>query len=99
MRRVGLLALLVALAGCQGAALPDRFTERIEWVRQYEQEKRSADFDMVLVPGDAQRGIEPFYMSATEVTGGMFYDWSYCRDLDVWTAAVLQAQGLRPSPP
>ncbi|MEO0476840.1 MAG: SUMF1/EgtB/PvdO family nonheme iron enzyme, partial [Planctomycetota bacterium] len=33
-------------------------------------------FELVFVPGDVARGIEPFYLSKTEVAAEMFYPWA-----------------------
>lgn len=83
----------------QASALPERFTDQIKRYSRYSKPARpTAEFEMVLVPGDADEGIEPFYMSATEVTWAMFYDWAYSIDIDVDNSAKLQQLGLRPSP-
>jgi len=75
------------------ASLPGSFTDSVSYPNKTE----PIPFDMVLVPGDAAAGIAPFYMSATEVTWELFYDWSYRTDLDANTAAELESQDLRPS--
>lgn len=95
------IAAGVAVAGNGGtptpavdlASLPGAFTDSVSYPNKTE----PIAFDMVLVPGDAAAGIAPFYMSATEVSWEMFYDWSYRTDLDANTAAELEAQDLRPS--
>ncbi|MEM6258195.1 MAG: YceI family protein [Planctomycetota bacterium] len=60
-------------------------------------------FDMVLVPGDIEKGIAPFYMASHEVTWGMFRKWMYSTDLEnegvpAAEIAKLIEEGLRPSP-
>lgn len=55
-------------------------------------------FEMVLIPGDAARGIEPFYIGQTEVTWAMFRGWSYAADLESTDEVTRELdQGLRPS--
>lgn len=82
-------------AGLNAAAsdLPETFTD----VVPYEKGGRPS-FDMVLVPGDASKGIEPYYMATTEVTWEMFYNWAYSTDIGPNRSAILQIIGLRPSP-
>jgi len=57
-----------------------------------------SEFDMILVPGDAEKGIAPFYMSETEVAWNRLEYWAYCRDIDTNEAKVLIDQDLRPTP-
>lgn len=82
-------------AGLNTAAddLPAMFTD----VVPYEKGARPS-FEMVLVPGDASKGIEPYYMAKTEVTWEMFYAWAYSTDISPNRSAILQVIGLRPSP-
>lgn len=86
------------------ASLPARFTDCVDYKNQKGDSKLrdlgyTADFEMVLVPGDPARGIGPFYVQTTEVTWKMFRAWSYCGDIDDQThAAALKAALLRPSP-
>jgi formylglycine-generating enzyme required for sulfatase activity len=93
-----------AAVGAEPAKLPARFADRIDY-----QNKRadphcrdlgySAQFDMVLVPGDPAKGIGPFYVETTEVTWQMFRAWSYCEDLlDPGYASSQKQALLRPSP-
>lgn len=58
-------------------------------------------FEMVLVPGDKAQGIEPFYMSETEVNWAMVDKWMFAGDLDGESETViaeLREIGLRPTP-
>lgn len=60
-------------------------------------------FGMVLVQGDANKDIDPFYMATHEVTWGMFARWMYCTDLEQagvspHEIAKLILAGRRPSP-
>lgn len=77
------------------AGLPKVFTDHSEgYDKKY-------PFKMVLVPGDPQAGVGPFYMSEHEVTWGMFDRWMDAGDLDGQPAAELaelRELGLRPSP-
>lgn len=86
---------------------PERFTDAAPQYVQRENvdgdtvavETDPVPFDMIRVPGDAARGIEPFYMGETEVTWAMLESWMYCRDLvDIEEIQRLIAEGLRPSP-
>jgi formylglycine-generating enzyme required for sulfatase activity len=57
-------------------------------------------FEMVLVPGDAESGAEPFYLEKHEVTWDEFMPWVEGRDLD--NEALVgeeRAMKLRPSSP
>lgn len=73
--------------------LPASFTDYVTYTGA-----EPMPFDMVLVPGDADAGIAPFYMSTLEVTWDLFYDWAYAKDIGVQEQVDLQAQDLRPSP-
>lgn len=60
-------------------------------------------FQMLLIPGDKSRGIEPFYIAETEVTWGMMKDWMYQVDLigqelTYRERAEIENKGQRPSP-
>ncbi len=59
----------------------------------------SDPFELVLVPGDPDKGIQPFYMSKYETTWGQFMPWAYCNDIDETEAAKQRAKELRPSTP
>lgn len=75
--------------------LPEHFTDHS---RGYD---KNYPFKMLLVPGDPDQGISPFYMSEHEVTWGMFDRWMEAGDLDGKPAAMLadlREIGLRPSP-
>ncbi|MEC9048000.1 MAG: SUMF1/EgtB/PvdO family nonheme iron enzyme [Planctomycetota bacterium] len=86
------------------AKLPARFTDYVD----YENERGAdevldlgyqAEFEMVLIPGDQEKGVAPFYAQTTEVTWQMFRAWSYCTDLeDPSYAAKMKEQLLRPTP-
>ncbi len=87
--------------------LPARFTdfspiyikENMPDGREVPRLNRHVPFDMVLVPGDSDAGLHPFYLSRLEVTWGMIEAWSYCRDIeDVDEIKRLIREGLRPSP-
>ncbi|MGB0768330.1 MAG: formylglycine-generating enzyme family protein [Phycisphaeraceae bacterium] len=75
------------------AGLPKTFTDRVLGY-----EKTDVPFEMVLVPGDASREIEPFYIGKTEVSRAMFLRWAYGDDLDDHEAFhSLVEQDLRPT--
>lgn len=78
-------------------ALPKAFTDHVP---SYHNEQQA--FGMVLVPGDSEQGIAPFYMSTHEVRWGMIDFWMYCHDIEgKLSKAEIQDlidQGLRPSP-
>ena len=86
------------------STLPARFDDRVDYRNSAGSERfkdlgYTADFEMVLVPGDRARGIGPFYVQTTEVSWEMFRAWSYCEDvLDPAYAAELREAELRPSP-
>jgi hypothetical protein len=86
------------------ASLPESFTDHVDY-----QNARGADnivdlgyevpFEMILIPGDAEQGIQPFYVQKTETTWQMFRAWSYCTDIeDPLHAATLKDDLLRPTP-
>ena len=84
--------------------LPERFTDHVDYQNERGDEQvldlgYQAEFEMVLIPGDAEKGIAPFYAQTTEVTWQMFRAWSYCTDLeDPSYAAKMKEQLLRPTP-
>ena len=86
------------------ASLPKSFTDHVDY-----QNARGDDnivdlgyevpFEMILIPGDAEQGIQPFYVQKTEATWQMFRAWSYCTDIeDPLHAATLKDDLLRPTP-
>lgn len=78
--------------------LPGRFTDYVpRYILETETQLDPVPFEMVLVPGDAEAGIQPFYMATHEVTWNMLGDWASHIDIDVNTAANLMAIDLRPS--
>jgi len=92
--------------------LPASFTDHVPRIRlidsydaatgtyEYtEQDAGAVAFEMVLIPGDPERGIEPFYMGKTEVTWVMIEWWAFWRDLEVSEAHRLIEQDLRPTDP
>ncbi|MCA8975117.1 MAG: SUMF1/EgtB/PvdO family nonheme iron enzyme [Planctomycetes bacterium] len=86
------------------AALPPRFVDKVDY-KNAAGDARMKDlgfevpFEMVLVPGDPEQGIAPFYVQTTEVTWRMFRAWSYCEDIgDAGHAGQLKDALLRPSP-
>ncbi len=73
-------------------ATPAQFTDTIR--------SSQIDFDMVLVPGDPQRGIKPFYIGKHEVTWDQVMPWVDGKDLpDDHLRSIATALGLRPSKP
>lgn len=56
------------------------------------------DYELCLIPGDADQQIKPFYIGKTEVTWDMFYEWSYGQDLDSRELSEAIKKDLRPSP-
>jgi len=93
-----------AAGGPDLANLPERFTDYVDYKNERGDKQvldlgYQAEFEMVLIPGDAAKGIKPFYAQTTEVTWEMFRAWSYCTDLeDPAYAAKLKEQLLRPTP-
>jgi formylglycine-generating enzyme required for sulfatase activity/polyisoprenoid-binding protein YceI len=58
------------------------------------------NFDMVLVPGDAEQEVAPLYFGKYEVTWDEFMPWVDGRDIgDEDRMGELRAMKLRPSPP
>lgn len=90
-----LIPTLIMLGLCSGcsASLPHRITGEVSYP-----DREPVVFDLVLVPGDTEAGITPFYMTTHEVTWEMFYEWAACWHIDLETRNELKAQGLRPSP-
>ncbi|MEM9345031.1 MAG: SUMF1/EgtB/PvdO family nonheme iron enzyme [Planctomycetota bacterium] len=101
---IAAVAIAYSLLGCQSTpnqalneseSEPGLFTERLTVPIT----QTRVAFDMVRMPGDEARAIEPFYISRHEVTWQMIYDWMYCQDLeDQQEAWALIDEGLRPSP-
>ena len=59
-----------------------------------------AAFDMILVPGDAGKGIKTFYLGKTEVTWDEFLPWALCKDIpEEADQAEQRALNQRPSAP
>ena len=74
------------------SALSPRYTETIPATQ--------IPFEMVLVPGDAERDIRPLYVGKFEVTWDEFMPWVDGRDLEnPDSLGELRAMKLRPSPP
>jgi formylglycine-generating enzyme required for sulfatase activity len=90
-----LIATLIVLGHCSGctASLPHRITGEVHYP-----DREPVVFELVLVPGDTEADIPPFYMTTHEVTWEMFYEWAACWHIDLETREKLKAQGLRPSP-
>ena len=90
--------------GVDVASLPERFTDAVDYKNERGGSQivdlgYAAEFEMVLIPGDAKRGIDPFYAQTTEVTWKMFRAWSYCTDIeDASYASKLKDSLLRPTP-
>ncbi|MGB0767391.1 MAG: formylglycine-generating enzyme family protein [Phycisphaeraceae bacterium] len=55
------------------------------------------DFEMILVPGDLEKGISPFYLSKTEVRGAMFWPWAFGHGMGWNTGDVARKLGFYPS--
>lgn len=93
-----------AAGGVDVSKLPKRFKDYVDYKNERGDENvldlgYHAEFEMVLIPGDPAKGIQPFYAQTTEVTWQMFRAWSYCTDLeDPAYAAKLKEQLLRPTP-
>lgn len=85
--------------------LPPRFNDYVpKVVREYDNPRgyiyhpaESEPFEMVLVPGDVEAGIEPFYIGRTEVTWDMFEQWANRTDIEWEEAEALMDRDLRPS--
>lgn len=71
--------------------IPNRYTDTLATGTQ---DKR---FDMVLVPGDASKAIDPFYLSTHEVRWAMLIDWIYSDEVTEAQAAAEIEAGFRPS--
>ncbi|MEM1353488.1 MAG: SUMF1/EgtB/PvdO family nonheme iron enzyme [Planctomycetota bacterium] len=86
------------LTGAKGqyhrAAPPYGSRRGIDW-EQIEQRRR-VHFKVIHVPGDDLNGIEPFYLSQTEVTWEMFAAWAFGIEGEVGDQSYVRA-GLRPS--
>lgn len=72
--------------------IPARFTDESPG------DQRAVEFEMILVQGDEEEGLDSFYMSEHEVTWGMMDEFMYGDDLDANKRAQLQEAGLVPSP-
>jgi polyisoprenoid-binding protein YceI len=72
--------------------IPDAFADAVPTTRG------PVGFDMVLVQGGADRGIDAFYMAKHEVTWGMLTDWLYSAEVKAAEAAIEIKAGLRPTP-
>lgn len=55
------------------------------------------DFEMVLIKGDAEAKVNPFYLSKTEVRLEMFYPWAMGYGLRESDYEVRRQAGFRPS--
>lgn len=78
--------------------LPARFTDQIyRFGWRSKRFRETVEFEMVLIPGDPEQEIKPFYMSATEVPWQMMHDWAYSLDIHPGESAFLASLGLRPS--
>ncbi|MFN3167638.1 MAG: YceI family protein [Phycisphaeraceae bacterium] len=75
------------------SALPKTFTDSVPSYQRL-------PLEMVLVPGDPEAGVEPFYMARHEVTWGMMDKWMYAGDLEgkPLVVADLIKRELRPTP-
>jgi formylglycine-generating enzyme required for sulfatase activity/polyisoprenoid-binding protein YceI len=73
------------------SSLPKRYTDAVPVIGG------QAPFEMVLVPGDDDEGVAPFYMSKHEVTWGMLRHWMEGFELDTVEGAKLIDAGLHPS--
>jgi len=99
------------LVGCRPAPLPERFSDSVTF--EYGDKPRDvlrdtpvsfnfqlperARFEMTRVPGDPAAGIEPFYLSTTEVPAGMFYPWATGDGLAGEDYLQWASHGIRPS--
>ena len=54
-------------------------------------------FEMTRVPGDADKGIKPFYLSTTEVPANMFYPWATGEGLERKELEQWWSYSLHPS--
>jgi len=57
------------------------------------------EFQMLLVPGDEAKGIQPFYLGKQEVSWDEFGYWALCEDMSLKKAIEAREKLLRPSPP
>ena len=57
------------------------------------------EFDMVLVPGDEDKGVKPFYIGKTEVTWNEFDFWALCKNMPDKESINEISRQLRPSSP
>lgn len=103
-RELTKLAARPAPTAAPAATLPARFSDRVDYrnataLPGFKDLGYAPEFEMVLVPGDPNAGIAPFYVQTTEVTWQMYRAWSYCEDVaEDSQIAALRAGDLRPSP-
>lgn len=99
------------LVGCRPAPLPERFNDSVTF--EYGDKRgdvlrdtpvffnfqlpERARFEMTRVPGDPEQGIEPYYLSTTEVRAEMFFPWATGRGLVGKAWEQWRSLGLRPS--
>lgn len=65
--------------------------------RHHSYEGHRAPFTMVLVPGDAAKGVAPFYIGETEVTWDLFRPWAEWEDRSPEECNEETMKKLRPS--
>jgi hypothetical protein len=110
--RCAIVLLAWFLTGCQATPGPERFTDDVRFVFDFDQKdlsdvqilleavpvkmdrREQISFEMTRIPGDAERGIEPFYLSTTEVPANLFYPWATGeglgrKDLERWATYDL----------
>lgn len=72
--------------------LPNHYTETVPATQ--------IQFEMILVPGDPDQDVDPYYIGKYEVTWDEFMPWVDGRDLHEGDSlGKLRAMKLRPSPP
>jgi len=71
--------------------LGPRFTEEIPTTL--------AQFEMIRVPGDRDKGIADFYLGKCEISWEAFDYWALCQDLSEKQAVLARNKLLRPSAP
>ncbi|MFN3166714.1 MAG: formylglycine-generating enzyme family protein [Phycisphaeraceae bacterium] len=108
----GFSLLACLLNGCGSAPGPDRFTDEVRYVFDFEKKnlrgspilleavpikmdrREHITFEMTRIPGDAERGVAPFYLSTTEVPANLFFPWATGeglkrKDLERWASYDL----------
>ena len=95
-RRIELLEeradrLVVVPGQSDTAGLPESYRDQLPAIG------KPVPFDMVLVQGDADAGIAPFYMSTHEVTWKMLRHWMEGFEVGANEGAALIKAGLQPS--